>query len=73
MLGVVAFGFLIAAAAKSAQFAIPYLAARCDGSADSDQRLDPCRYDGQCRRLPAGAFLPGFEGVPGWRDRSDRW
>ena len=36
---------------------IPHLAAGCHGSADAGQRVDPCRDDGQCRDLFAGAFL----------------
>ena len=48
--------------------ALPDLAARCDGSADPDQRADPRGHDGQRRGLPAGAFLPGLRGVPCWRE-----
>ena len=36
---------------------IPYLATGCDGSTDTCQRVDPCRDDGQCRHLLAGALL----------------
>ena len=39
---------------------LPDLAARCDGSAHTDQRPDPRRDDGQRGRLPAGALLPGL-------------
>ena len=39
---------------------VPDLAAGRDGSADAGQRADPRGDDGERRRLPAGALLPGL-------------
>ena len=62
VLGMLAFGFLIAAAAKSAQFPFQTWLPDAMEAPSPISALDPCGDDGQCRCLSAGAFLPGFQG-----------
>ena len=39
---------------------VPLVAARCDGGADTDQRVPPLGHDGEGRRVPGGAARTGL-------------
>ena len=45
---------------KECHVPVAYLAARCHGRSYSCQCLDPCGYDGSCRRLSGSAYVPAF-------------